>query len=148
MLNSQKALSPTNLDLSSLPNLFKSDKNLSPQDKAKKIHRFLLDLAKDESEKEIKSIYRQTADYFRDTFFGKSEKQIRSCIIAVLEDYFDGENYVALEIENISEQSGIRVEALQPVLDKMVKESEILLGRRRRFQEAGKHYNPIYKLKK
>lgn len=148
MLQSTNILQQSNFDLSSLPKLFNSDKNLPPDEKAKKIHRLLLDLAKNEQEKEMKSIFRQTADFFRDTVFGKSEKQIRSCIIGVLEDYFDGENYVALEIENIAEESGIKIEALQPVLDKMVKKGEILQGRRRRFQEAGKHYNPIYKLKK
>jgi hypothetical protein len=147
MLNSSNTLPSTNFDLSSLPTLFNSDQSASTDEKAKKIHRFLLDLAKSESEKEMKSFFRQTADFFRDTVFGKSEKQIRSCIINVLEDYFDGENYVALEIENIAEESSIRIEALQPVLDNMVKKGEILQGKRRRFQEAGKHFNPIYKLK-
>jgi len=116
-------------------------------EKAKKLHRLLLDLSKDESEKELRSIVRQTADFFREKFYGKTDAQIRTAIIEVLKDYFDGETYNPLEIDNLAEETGIKEDKLLPVLEKMVAEGILLQGRRRRYQEPGKHYNPIYKLK-
>lgn len=146
MPNSVNCLPQNNSDNLSHP--FLPNLKTSQEDKAKQLHRLLLDLAKDESEKELKSIYRRTADFFRDSVFGKSEKQIRACLLEVFKEYFDGETFVALEIENLAEETGISADKLQPVLDQMVARGEVLMGRRRRWQEAGKHYNPIYKLKK
>jgi hypothetical protein len=143
MLNSTNTLSPLN-DRQSHPFSNLTNK----EDKAKKIHRLLLDLARDESEKELKSVYRKTADFFREKVFGLTEAQIKSAILEVLEDYFDGIDYNAVEIDNISEVTGIKEKELLPVLNKMVAAGEILQGRRRRFQEFGEHYNAIYKLNK
>lgn len=120
----------------------------SADEKAKKVHRFLLDLARDESEKEARTIFRATADFFRESYFGLTDKQIKARIVRVLEEFFDGEVYRALEIENIAELSGIAEETLQPVLNRMVRRGEIEPGRRRRHNEMGAHYNPIYRLKK
>jgi predicted alpha-1,6-mannanase (GH76 family) len=119
----------------------------STEDKAKLVHRLLLDLSKDESEKELRSAVRQTADFFREKFFGLTEKQTRSRIMEVLKDYFDGETHHALEIDNLAEETGIRAEKLLPVVQRMVQDGILIEGRRRRWQEVGKHYNPIYKLK-
>jgi hypothetical protein len=117
-----------------------------PDDKAKLLHRLLLDLAKDTSEKEAKWAFRSTADFFREKFFGPTETQIKLHITGVLEEYFDGETYRPLEIDNLAELTGIAEEKLLPVLNKLVADGTILQGRRRRWQEAGKHYNPLYKL--
>ncbi len=118
----------------------------SKEDKARKIHRLLLDFAKDESEKDLKSICRQTADFFREAFFGKTEAQVRTAIIKVLEDYFDGKYYTALELEDLAEETRIGAETLLPVIRQMVSEKLIVEGRRRRWNEPGRHYNSIYKL--
>lgn len=115
---------------------------------AKKLHRLLLDLSRDTSEREASSAFRKTADFFRETYFGLTEKKIRSRVVECLEDYFDGETYTALEIENIAEITGIKEEILAPVIARMVKSSVLIEGRRRRFNEWGEHYNPIYKLNK
>lgn len=42
----------------------------SSDERAKLLHRLLLDLSKDESEKELRSAVHQTADFFREKFFG------------------------------------------------------------------------------
>ncbi len=118
-----------------------------PEEKAKLLHRLLLDLSKHTSEKEAKYAFRQTADYFREKFFGPTETQIKARVREALKDYFDGETYTALEIDNLSELTGVVEEKLLPVLQKMVSEGTLIQGRRRRWQEFGKHYNPIYKLK-
>ena len=114
--------------------------------RAAKVKQLLLDLSKDETDKELKSVFRQTADFFRESFFGLTSKQIRSRITRVLEDYFDGETYTALEIDNLVEQTGIKEDALLPILSKMVAAGHIIQGRRRRWNELGEHYNAIYKL--
>lgn len=119
----------------------------SSEDKARQLHRLLLDLSRDESEKELRSAARATADFFREKFFGLTEKQIRSRILEVLKDYYDGEVHHPLEIDNLSEQTGIKEEKLLPVLKSMVADGTLLEGRRRRWQEMGEHYNPLYKLK-
>lgn len=120
----------------------------SAEEKATKLHRHLLDLARDTDEKEARTIFRATADFFRESYFGLTDKEIKARIAAVLEEYFDGEVYRALEIENIAELSGIDKAILLPVLSRMVKRGIIEQGRRRRYNEMGEHYNPIYKLKK
>lgn len=112
--------------------------------RARRIKQLLLDLAQEESDPSLKSAIRQTADFFRENFFGLTEKKIRSRIVEVLEDYFDGEQYNALEIDNISELTGIKPEILLPVLEKMIRCGIVLEGRRKRFNELGNHYNRIY----
>lgn len=118
----------------------------STEEAAKKLHRLLLDLSKESAEKESASAFRKTADFFRETYFGLTEKKIKSKIVECLEDYFDGETYTALEIENIAEQTGITEENLLPVINRMVKAKVLICGRRRRWNELGEHYNPLYKL--
>lgn len=119
----------------------------STDEKARQLHRLLLDLSKDESEKELRSAIRQTSDFFREKFFGLSERQVKTRILEVMKDYFDGEEYRGLEIDNLAEQTGIKESQLLPVLKAMVAGGAVLEGRRRRWQEPGKHYNSIYKLK-
>ena len=127
------------------PSLFKP---ASARDTALRLHRLLLDLSKDTSEKEASKALRKTADFFRETYFGLTEKKIRSRIVECLEEYFDGEIYTPLEIENIAEVTGLKEEILLPVINRMVKQKILIQGRRRRFNEWGEHYNPIYKLNK
>ena len=121
--------------------------NLNKEDKARQLHRLLLDMAKDESEKEVSSLYRKTADFFRTTFFGRTEAEIKSSIIEVLKDYCDGEKDHPVELINLVELTGINEKELIPILNKLVLTGEIEQGRRRRHNEAGKHYNALYRLK-
>jgi hypothetical protein len=118
----------------------------SSEEKAKLLHRLLLDLSKNTLEKEAKWAYRSTADFFRERLFGVTETQIKLRITGALEEYFDGETYRPLEIDNLAEITGIAEEKLLPVLEKLVADGTLIRGRRRRWQEMGKHYNPIYKL--
>ena len=97
-------------------------------------------------EKELKSAVRATADFFREKFFGFSEKKVRQAINEVLEDYFDGETYRGIEMVNMVEQTGIKEEVLMPVVQKMIAQGVILVGRRRRWNEFGEHYFPLYRL--
>ncbi len=120
----------------------------SASTRAAKVKQLLVDLSRDEDDKELRSAFRATAEFFRESFFGLTKKQIRTRIKNCLEDYFDGEEYRALEIDNIFELTGIKPEKLQPVLEKMVKQKIVLQGRRRRWNEPGEHYNAIYKLRK
>lgn len=85
---------------------------------------------KDESEKELRSIVRQTAVFFREKFFRVTDAQIRTRILGVQEEYFDGESYTVLEINNLSELSGIKEEKLLPILKKIVAAGEFIEGRR------------------
>lgn len=119
----------------------------SSEEKAQLLHRLLLDLSKDATaEKEAKWAFRSTADFFREKFFGPTEAQIKLRITNTLEDYFDGETYRPLEIDNLAELTGISEEKLLPVLNKLVADGTLVEGQRRRWQEMGKHYNPLYSL--
>lgn len=120
---------------------------LTSEEKAKQLHRLLLDCARDESEKEISSMYRKAAEFFRETFFGRTEAQIKAAIIEVLKDYCDGIDAHPVEINNLAELTGIDDKELIPVLQSLVLAGEIVQGRRRRYNEAGMHYNAIYKLR-
>lgn len=144
MHNSVNVL-PSN-DLTPFSHPFSND--LNSKDKARQLHRLLLDCARDESEKEVSSMYRKAADFFRETFFGKTEAQIKAAILEVLRDYCDGSDSHPLEVINLVELTGISEKELIPVLGGMVLSGEIIQGRRRRYNEAGNHYNAIYKLKK
>ena len=118
------------------------------RERAAEIHKYLVSLARDESEKDLRSIYQRTADFFKDEFFGKSEAKIRTAITRSLEDYFDGDDYIPVELENIAELTQIKKKVLLPVIEKMVNTGEIAEGRRRRHLEAGTHYTPVYRLAK
>ena len=117
-------------------------------EKADKIKKFLVYLSEKTEEEELRSSIRQTADFFRERYFGFSERQIKSKIIKVLEDYFDGESYIGIELENLAEETGLKEKTLAPVLQMMIKTGIILEGRRRRHNEMGEHYNALYRLRK
>ncbi|MBS1797824.1 MAG: hypothetical protein JSS81_28645 [Acidobacteria bacterium] len=134
--------------INALPSNFPLSHPTPSEDKARKIHRLLLDMARDESEKEVKSVIRKTADFFRENFFGKTRAQIKAAIVSVLEDYCDGQEAHPVEINNLAELTGIREKELKPALSELAGEKKILVGRRRRFNEPGEHYNLIYKLRK
>ena len=101
---------------------------------------FLMKLAKETEEKEVRAILRETADKLRRLVHGWSPAEIRTKINELLEEYY------TLEFADLMELSGIPAKQLTPVLDSMETELKIEDVRRRRWQEVGKHYNRMFRL--
>ena len=137
----------TNLPQNSMeshPFLIFSDQE-NDDDRAKKLKDFLVNLSKRPEAVEYKSILQRAATAIREQRFGISTKKIESKLKAVFEEYFDGEVYCFLEIDNLSELTGIAEKYLEPVLEKMIAKGLVETEQRRRYQEFGKHYNTLYR---
>jgi len=145
MPNSQTSL-PFNSALPH-PNLvFSPDE--TEKDKAKKLKEFLIGLSKQPEVVEYRSIIRQCADAVREKAFGISEKRVESRLSEAFQEYFDGENYRFVEMCDLEDLTALSEKILAPVLDKLIKKGIVETSQRRRWNEPGKHYNLLYRLKK
>jgi acetate kinase len=111
-------------------------------DTAARLKQLLLDLSKEEDYKDFRSIIRAAADSVREKAFGYNRSVTKRKILKLLAEFF------ALELDDITFETGIGEKEIKAALDDLIKENKIVEGRRRRWQEAGKHYNPIYELPK
>lgn len=118
----------------------------TPDEKAKKLKEFLIKLSKQPEVTEYRSILRRAADAVREKRFGFTVKKIEAKLTEVFEEYFDGECFHYLEIDNLSELTKIPENNLLPVLEKMIAAGKVETEKRRRWQEFGKHYNILYRL--
>lgn len=145
MPNSQFSL-PNNSALPH-PNLTFSPEE-SEKEKAQKLKDFLIGLSRQPEVTEYRSIIRQAADSIREKAFGISDRKIETKLLAAFEEYFDGEEYNYLEMSDLIELTGLREKFLTPVLTKMIAKEQVETSERRRWNEPGKHYNDLYRLKK
>jgi predicted Rossmann fold nucleotide-binding protein DprA/Smf involved in DNA uptake len=106
----------------------------------------LLDLSRLPENKPFKSSLRQAADSIRNTAFGFNREVTKKKIIKLL----DAENggYDCLEIDDFIDETGLPETELRPALIELEKAGKIEADKRRRWQEPGKHYNDIWRLKK
>jgi DNA-binding transcriptional ArsR family regulator len=87
-----------------------------------------------------KSTLRRAADEIREKAFGYNRQTTRRKILKLLSEFH------ICEIEDFTEETGIPESEIRAALAELAAENMITVGRRRRWQEMGKHYNEIFEL--
>ncbi|MBX3288431.1 MAG: hypothetical protein KF855_03705 [Acidobacteria bacterium] len=112
----------------------------SPKDSALHLRDHLIALAQKPENSSFKSILRSAAESIRVTAFGYNRATTKRKILRLLKEFH------CLEILDIVDETNIKDSEIKAALAELVCESKIRLGKRRRWQEPGKHYNEIYEL--
>lgn len=106
------------------------------------LKQLLLDLSKDEKNKDFRTILRDAASSIREKAFGYNRAVTKKRICKLLAEF------ECCEIYDFTDELGLPEKEIKAAILDLLKEEKIVEGKRRRWQEAGKHYNPIYELKK
>lgn len=117
----------------------KRTKDFCPQS-ASDLESFILSLAAHEGLTAFAPILEDLAKSIHVTAFGFDEKEIEEKVLFALYDHD------CLEIENLCELLKMPEKSVLPVVDRLISENVVRTEKRRRWQEPGKHYNPIYYL--
>ncbi len=128
---------PSNTRLSHPP--FTSE--LAAESPADQLKRLLLSLSKEPQNSEFRTILRSAADSVREKAFGYNRSVTKKKILKLLGE-FD-----CLELEDLVDETRIKSVELAGALEDLITEAKIIRGKRRRWQEPGKHYNDIYYLR-
>lgn len=113
---------------------------LSNEDNAKKLKDLLLNLSKQEQNKQFKTALRNCADQVRIIAFGHNRQTTKNKILTLLKDFY------CCEIVDFIEETKIDEKEIKAALSELLSEKRIQLGKRPRHQEMGKHYNDLYYL--
>ena len=116
-----------------------SDYNSS---RAQKLKQLLLDLSKEEENTDFRSILRDAADKIRTKSFGFNRAVTKRKIINLIREF------EICEMDDFLFEFKLPKTEITAALGELIAEEKIVEGRRRRWQEMGKHYNSIYSLKK
>jgi hypothetical protein len=114
--------------------------NTNGTENADKLKNLLLELSRDPDHSQFKTILRLAADQVRVKAFGYNRATTKRRIVKLLEEFH------CLEIEDLMDETGIDANEIKSALIELVEDCKITEGRRRRWQEPGKHYNPIFEL--
>jgi hypothetical protein len=107
---------------------------------AERLKNLLLSLSRDPENKAYKAILRSAADNVRHTAFGYNRATTKRKIVKLLEEFH------CLELVDITDETGITETEIKAALSDLITEGKVVPGKRRRWQEPGKHYNEIYEL--
>ena len=118
-------------------NIQQSDYNNS---RAQKLKQLLLDLSKEEENTDFRSILRDAADKIRTKAFGFNRAVTKRKIINLIREY------EICEMDDFLDEFKLPKKEILAALDELQNDGKIIVGKRRRWQEAGKHYNLIYRL--
>ena len=108
--------------------------------RAAKLKQLLLDLSKDEEHQDFRSILREAADRVRQKAFGFNRSVTKRKILNLIREF------EICEMDDFLDELKLPKKEIAAALDELEAEKKILVGKRRRFQEAGKHFNLIYKI--
>ena len=106
---------------------------------AVKLKAILLELSLAPEYDQFRSILRAAADSVREKAFGYNRKTTCKKILKLLAEF------VCLEITDIADETKICEKEIRAALDELIDEGKVERGRRRRWQEPGKHYNEIFR---
>jgi hypothetical protein len=105
---------------------------------AEKLKQLLLELSRQPEHDPFRSILRSAADSIREKAFGYNRKTTRKKILKLLSEF------TVLEIVDITDETRISEKEVRAALEELIAEGRVTRGRRRRWQEPGKHYNEIF----
>lgn len=133
MLQSLNTLPTVQTDSYSHPFLL-----LDKPENAAQLKDLLLALADQEHLAEFKAILRSAANTVKEKAFGYNRKAIKNKILKLLREF------ERCEMIDFEEEFKLPKREIQAALDELVRESLVRVGGRQRFQEAGKHFSPVY----
>lgn len=116
------------------------DLPLEEKQRAKALKELLLKLSKDENNAAFSPILRAAADTIRERFIGYNRKTTKNKILKLIQEF------ECCEMIDFVEEYKIDERELRGAIDDLVRERKIRVERRRRWQEAGRHYNELYYL--
>lgn len=123
------------------PFLFDSD--IDSADRPERLKKLLLDLSKrDEFKQDFGTILREAADKIREKAFGYNREVTKRKIVNLIREF------EICEMDDFLDEFKLPKKEIDGALDDLISEQKIVTGQRRRWQEAGKHYNTTYELKK
>lgn len=105
---------------------------------AEKLKQLLIELSRQPEHASFRSILRSAADSVREKAFGYNRKTTRKKILKLLSEFS------CLEIVDITDETRISENEVRAALEELIAEGLAVRGRRRRWQEPGKHYNEIF----
>ncbi len=114
----------------------------SASERAARLKQLLLDLSKEEANRDFRAILRDAAASVREKAFGFNRAVTKKRILKLLGEF------ECCEIDDFTDELGLPEKEIRAALADLLKEEKICEGRRRRWQEAGKHYNQTFELKK
>lgn len=114
----------------------------SSQTKAARLKQLLLDLSKEEENKDFRTILRDAAASIREKAFGYNRAVTKKKILKMLNEF------ELCEIADFTDEFKMPEREITEALDDLLKENKICEGQRRRWQELGKHYNRTFELKR
>jgi hypothetical protein len=114
--------------------------NTNGTENAEQLKQLLLNLADDPQFAIHRKTLRSAADSVRIEAFGYNRATTKKKILKLLQEFH------CLELEDLTDETGIAETEIREALLELVNEHKIEHGRRRRWQEPGKHYNAIFVL--
>ncbi len=114
----------------------------SQSERAARLKQLLLDLSKEEDNKDFRTILRDAASSIREKAFGYNRAVTKKRILKLLSEF------ELCEIADFTDELNLPEKEIRAALDDLLKAEKISEGKRRRWQEPGKHYNQTFELKK
>ncbi len=130
----ENSFHPSNSGLSHPPLLLQKNH-------AEALKQLLLMLSKRREYSDHRSTLRAAADRIRETAFGYNRSTTKKKILRLLNEF------TCLELDDITDETGIAEHEIKAALTDLASEEKITVGKRRRWQEPGKHYNELFELK-
>ena len=110
--------------------------------RAASLNKLLLKLAKTETDKDLRIAIKDSIKAINHKIFGHTIAEIKATVRELLNEYY------SLELVDLCELSGVHEKQMNSVLQMMEDDNLIVRGKRRRWQEMGKHYNDLFSLVK
>jgi hypothetical protein len=104
------------------------------------LKQLLLDLSKDPRFASHRSTLRLAADQVRIKAFGYNRETTKRKILKLIKEF------ECIEIEDLVDETNIDDREIKSALIELIEDGKVKEGKRRRWQEPGKHYNPVFYL--
>jgi hypothetical protein len=105
---------------------------------ADRLKQTLLELSRAEENRYFQSVLLAAATAVRETTHGVNPNSARNKIVKLFQEF------TSLEMDDLTDETKLAEADIRKVLAKLVDENLIVEGKRRRWQEAGKHYNELW----
>ncbi|HEX8249004.1 MAG TPA: hypothetical protein VF599_12575 [Pyrinomonadaceae bacterium] len=105
---------------------------------ADKLKQTLLELSRQDENRFFQSVLLAAATEIREKTHGVNSVSARNKIVKVFQEFG------SLEMDDLTDETKLSEPDIRKVLLKLEEENLIVEGKRRRWQEAGKHYNELW----
>jgi len=109
-------------------------------DTGDQLKNLLLMLSRRPENQKYRATLRKAADEIREKAFGYNRQTTKRKILKLIAEFH------ICEIDDFIDETGIAESEIRAALAELAAEGAITVGRRRRWQEMGKHFNEIFEL--